>query len=162
LSTGALWILFMDGRGLQASAEYRNAGANPESYRSWGNYAGTPVHGGTLELSLDVASTGHRFGTIVGYLGSATTALANGQFVLVNTDHPAGEILRFPLRKAPVEYSILIPEDLALCGLTISTQGMHLVPMPGLTRRPGADVAVALGDPTDVVYSNAIDFQVCR
>jgi hypothetical protein len=27
---------------------------------------------------------------------------------------------------------------------------------------PGADVAVALGDPTGVVYSNAIDFQVCR
>jgi hypothetical protein len=25
---GALWILFMDGRGLQASAEYRNAGTN--------------------------------------------------------------------------------------------------------------------------------------
>jgi hypothetical protein len=152
----------MDGRGLQASAEYRNAGTNPESYRSWGNYAGTPVHGGTLELSLDVESTGHRFGTIVGYLGSASTDNGDGQYVLVDTDHPAGEILHFPIMAAPVVYTLVVPETLALCGLTVSTQGMHLVPMPGLTRRPGADVALALGDPTAVVYSNAIDFQVCR
>jgi hypothetical protein len=159
---GALWILFMEGRGLQASAEYRNAGANPESYRSWGDYAGTPVHGSTLELSLDVESTGHRFGTIVGYLGSDSVPVENGQYLLVDTNHTAGEILRFPLRRAPVEYSILIPEDLALCGLTVSTQGMHLVPMPGLTRSHAPDVAGALGDPTEVVYSNAIDLQVCR
>ena len=162
ISAGALWILFMDGRGLQASAEYRNAGSNPESYRSWGNYAGTPVHGGTLELSLDVESTGHRFGTIVSYLGTATTDLGNGQYLLVDADHPAGEILHFPIMAAPVVYTLVVPETLALCGLTVSTQGMHLVPMPGLTRRPGADLARLPGDPTDVVYSNAIDLQVCR
>ena len=161
-TAGALWILFMDGRGLQASAEHRNAGTNPESYRSWGNYAGTPVHGGTLTLSLDVQSTGHRYGTIVGYLGAATTDLGNGQFLLVDTDHPSGEILHFPIMHAPVEYSIVVPETLALCGLTISTQGMHLVPASGLTRRHAPDVATALGEPTEVVYSNAIDFQVCR
>jgi hypothetical protein len=159
---GAVWILFMDGRGLEASAEYRNAGTNPESYRSWGNYAGTPVHGGTLTLSLDVESTGHRFGTVVGYLGAATTPLGNGQYVLVDTDHPAGEILRFPVQSARVQYTIVVPETLALCGLTVSTQGMHLVPMPGLSRRAAPDLASAAGDPTDVVYSNAIDLQVCR
>ena len=147
----------MDGRGLQASAEYRNAGTNPESYRSWGNYAGTPVHGGTLTLSVDVESTGHHFGTIVGYLGAATTPLPNGQFLLVDTDHPAGEILRLPMRTIPVEYSILVPETLALCGLTIATQGVHLV--PGLGHRYATDVARG---PAEVVYSNAIDFQVCR
>jgi hypothetical protein len=152
----------MDGRGLQASAEYRNAGTNPESYRSWGNYAGTPVHGGTLELSLDVESTGHRFGTLVGYLGAASVSVENGQYLLVDIDHPSGEILRFPIRRAPVEYTIAVPEDLALCGLTISTQGMHLVPSPGLTRRYAPDLAALPGDPMEVVYSNAIDFQVCR
>jgi hypothetical protein len=120
------------------------------------------VHGGTLELSLDVESTGHRFGTIVGYLGSASVPVENGQYLLVDTDHPVGEILHFPIMAAPVVYTLVVPETLALCGLTISTQGMHLVPMPGLTRRPGADVALAPDDPTAVVYSNAIDFQVCR
>ena len=156
-SNGAVWILFMDGRGLQASAEYRNAGTNPESYRSWGNYAGTPVHGGTLELSLDVESTGHRFGIIVGYLGAATTLLSDGQYLLVDTDHPAGEILHFPVRKAPVEYSILVPEDLSLCGLTVSTQGLHFVRMLGRGYVPD----LVDGTP-GVVYSNAIDLQVCR
>ena len=161
-TAGALWILFMDGRGLQASAEYRNAGTNPESYRSWGNYAGTPVHGGTLELSLDVESSGHRFGTIVGYLGVATTDLGNGQYLLVDTDHPSGEILHFPIMGAPVVYTLVVPETLALCGLTVSTQGLHLVPSPGLTRRHAPDLAGLPGDPLDLVYSNAIDFQVCR
>jgi hypothetical protein len=159
---GALWILFMDGRGLQASAEYRNAGTNPESYRSWGNYAGTPVHDGTLELSLDVESTGHRYGTIVGYLGFGATPLPDGQYLLVDTDDPSGEILHFPIMPSPVVYTLVVPETLALCGLTISTQGMHLVPMPGLTRRHAPDLAALPGDPTAVVYSNAIDFMVCR
>jgi hypothetical protein len=34
--------------------------------------------------------------------------------------------------------------------------------MPGLSRRAAPDLASAAGDPTDVVYSNAIDLQVCR
>jgi hypothetical protein len=59
-----------------------------------------------------------------------------------------------------VESSIVIPDDLALRGLTISTQGMHLVPSPGLTRRYAPDLGALPGDPTEVVYSNAIDFQV--
>jgi hypothetical protein len=86
----------------------------------------------------------------------------NGQYVLVDTNHPSGEILHFPIMAAPVVYTLVVPETLALCGLTVSTQGMHLVPSPGLTRRPRADLAALPGDPTDVVYSNAIDFQVCR
>jgi hypothetical protein len=142
-AAGAVWILFMDGVGLQSSTEYRNAGTNLESYRTWGNYAGNPVMGGFVELSVDLSLTGHQRATVLGFLGKATMLLGRGQTLLVDVTHPLGEVLHLPVLAAPVLYRATIPVDASLCGITLSTQAVHLIGV-----QPFA-------------LSNAIDFTVC-
>jgi NADPH-dependent 2,4-dienoyl-CoA reductase/sulfur reductase-like enzyme len=69
--------------------------------------------------------------------------LAGGQALLIDVFHTGGEMLRLPLLPAPVSYTFTVPVDPSLCGVTLSTQAVHL-----LGARPFA-------------LSNAIELTVC-
>jgi hypothetical protein len=99
--------------------------------------------GGTVELNVDLSLTGHQRATVLGFLGKATTLLGRGQTLLVDVSHPMGEVLHLPVLAAPVLYRATIPVDASLCGITLSTQAVHLIGV-----QPFA-------------LSNAIDFTVC-
>jgi hypothetical protein len=105
-----------------ATVGSRNPGANPSSY----TVGGTPTLGGTLTLSVDLSTTGHNRGVVLGYLSRSTSTLGGGQQVLVNASDPNGEILGFPLLGQPVVYRGALPTDTALCGLTLYTQALHV------------------------------------
>jgi hypothetical protein len=133
----------MDGRGLESAATFRPDEHNPSSYLAWGDHSGNPVMGATVTLSVVVATTGHTHGVVLGVLGQKMEILAGGQALLIDVFHTGGEILRLPLLPAPVSYTFTVPVDPSLCGVTLSTQAVHL-----LGARPFA-------------LSNAIELTVC-
>ncbi|MFT5462829.1 MAG: hypothetical protein ACI8QS_001712, partial [Planctomycetota bacterium] len=107
--------------GGQASATFRNGGANPASYTASG-----PIIGGNFAGALDVGSTGHSLGVIVGY-ATPFTFTFSGRTLLVNIADPGGELLALPLSPGPIaNFLLVVPNDPCFAGLTVSSQGIHV------------------------------------
>ena len=109
-----------------AAAAFRNAGTNPASL----SVSNDPVLGGSFDMVLNVASTGHSNGLVFGYAGANTTTLGNGATVLLDLTHPGGELLSLPLLgdvgSGSVTWPGTLPSSAALCGFSMSIQGVHL------------------------------------
>ena len=105
----------------------RNAGSNPSSYAVGGSHGGNPVLGGTLDLTVNASgTTGHRNSTILGFLSPATIVLAGGQVLLLDLGS-SSELLGLGLQGGDTNLiGAPIPYDLAICGLAVSTQGLHI------------------------------------
>jgi len=107
----------------QASATFRNAGANPDSYVA----VFPPVLGGDYQavVVLD-GTTGHAMAGLVAYSAPLTFSLPGGQVLLVDVLDPAGELLAHPFLPGPTAYvTIAIPNDPALAGFEAATQALH-------------------------------------
>jgi hypothetical protein len=128
-----------------AVTTFRNTGGtNPASFTANGSAGGAAVLGGTLSLFVDASgTTGHRNSTILGFLTPTTQTLGGGQVLLINAADPNGEILNLGLQGGDTAIvGAPLPNDLTLCGLTLYTQGLHILGV-----RPFA-------------LSNALDFLV--
>jgi hypothetical protein len=93
------------GRVSPASAVFRNAGSKPPSLLISGAIGGRPVLGDSLILDLDVLSSGHGMGLVLGYAGSADVRLARAKpscwipcSPLENCSACRFKRLRFPMR----------------------------------------------------------------
>ena len=114
---------------ISASSTFRNAGTNPASY----TVVGDPVLGGSFQADIDVGSTGHSLGGLVGFGSPFTFTLGGGQTLLVDVTDPGGELLGLVSLPGPiVSYTIDVPSDCALYGFTLSTQAVHVVGAPFL------------------------------
>ncbi len=113
-----------------ASAASRNGGTNPASY----TVSGGPVIGSAFQATIDVGSTGHALGQLVGFGGSFSfTLLSGGQTLLVNITDPGGELLAVSAAAGPIAtYNIAVPADCALFGFSLSTQAVHFAGAPFL------------------------------
>ena len=108
-----------------AEARVRNgSGTNPASYA----IVGRPVLGGTITLTVNASgTTGHTNSTILSFLLPATVVLGGGQELLLDVASPGGELLGLPFQGGDTSLAgIPLPSDPALCGLRVSTQGLHL------------------------------------
>jgi hypothetical protein len=77
--------------------------------------------------SVDLAPTGHLYGTVLAYLNPLTRPLRGGQVLLLDGASPGGELFSFPLRPGPLaEFVVRVPETLAVCGVAVSTQALQL------------------------------------
>ena len=125
--------------GTAASATFRSAASNPSSYT-----ATAPVQGGILVATVDLTTTGHLLGVVIGYEPSLSLTLGNGSVLLVDISHPGGELLGYSLTLGPtVVFQTPVPSDPSVCGFTLSTQALHF-----------------LGGPTTFALSNAQDLVV--
>lgn len=97
----------------------RTAGTNVDSH------AGTiGALGATTELTLDLTTTGHAFGWVVAYAGSASLPFGT-DVILVDLSGP--ELLALPVQAgALLTWSLPLPNDSSLCGAVVSTQGVHI------------------------------------
>jgi len=107
----------------EATARFRNAGSNPESYST-----SLPVLGRPLTGRVDLeGTTGHNLAWLVGFADPRTLTLGGGQVLLVDFTHPAGELLNLvPLPGPTATFSLDVPSDLAFLGLTLSTQSLQI------------------------------------
>ncbi len=124
-----------------AAAVYRNAVSNPASY-----VATPPILGGTFTGTVDLAgTTGHFIAALFGYATPLTLTLNGGQVLLVNVADPIGELLGQPLQFGPVAvFDIPVPNNVALCGFSLSTQALHV----------GGVVPFALSNAWDLVVGD--------
>ena len=119
---GAVWVLFLD-ECAAASATLRNpyvgGFANPAVYAV--NLL--PILGGTFRGS--VVTTGKTGSFLVGYSAPLTASAWWGN-VLVDFLDPNGELLGWPVGLGdPALIDLPVPNDHALCGFTLSTQGVR-------------------------------------
>ncbi|MFT5289926.1 MAG: hypothetical protein ACI8QS_002887 [Planctomycetota bacterium] len=114
---------------VDASATLRNGGTNPASY----TVSGGPVMGNTFQAMIDVGSTGHSFGQLIGFGGPLTFTLGTGQTLLIDITDPGGELLGLPASAGPIAgYTIAVPVNCALLGFSLSTQAVHIGGAPFL------------------------------
>ena len=102
-----------------AAVTFRNAAANPASYS-----ASAPVIGGQWNASVDLSLTGHSLAQVSAYSAPAMSTLAGGQELLI------GGLRRFvlPAKTGPLaSWSSMIPNSVALAGVTVYTQAVHLL-----------------------------------
>lgn len=97
----------------------RTAGTNVDSHD------GTiGALGATTELTLDLTTTGHAFGWVVAYAGSAALPFGT-DVILVDLSGP--ELLALPVQAGGLlTWSLPLPNDSSLCGAVVSTQGVHI------------------------------------
>ena len=114
---------------IDASATSRNGGTNPASY----TVSGGPVLSNSFLALVDVGSTGHTLGQLVGFGGPLTFTLGSGQTLLVDITDPGGELLGLAAAAGPVAtYNIAVPSDCSLFGFSLSTQAIHFGGAPFL------------------------------
>jgi len=118
-----LGAAFVYAPGAEASATFRNAGANPASYDAvWPPKLGY-YYRGTVDLA---GTTGHVFAWLVGYAGPTTLALGGGQVLLVDVSAAGGELLGEAMQPGPIAtFDVLVPFDLTFLGFEASTQALH-------------------------------------
>jgi hypothetical protein len=121
----------------KATLESRNAGANPSSL------SGTPaILGGSFELEVDLATTGHALALPFAFEARAELALQGGQ-VLLAADRGLGALLQIPPQAGPrAVFALPVPTDPDLIGFAFSAQALHL------------------GGRAPFALSNALDFVV--
>ena len=121
----------------QASATFRNGGANPASYLA----TTLPILGTDYSATVDVGSTGNAMAALAGYRAPHSFSLGSGQHVLVDLSSP--EYLGFPIMLGPTaRFSVAIPDDVTYLGYRIYTQAAHF------------------GGPTPFLLSNAQDLVI--
>lgn len=97
----------------------RTAGTNVDSHAG-----AIGALGATTELTLDLTTTGHTFGWVVAYAGSAALPFGT-DVVLVDLSGP--ELLALPVQAGGLlTWSLPLPSDSSLCGAVVSTQGVHI------------------------------------
>jgi len=118
MANGAPVVVSVLVRDTNAQVTFRNAGSNPASY------VAQPVSlGASWDATVNVAATAHTHATVLGYTGSQTFALPGGQVLLVG----GAKLFQLPLQAGPTAaWSISIPSDPALVGMTFHTQAAHL------------------------------------
>lgn len=115
---GAVHNLFL---GTLASVSVRNAGTNPLSLSS-----NDPVLGTTWTATVDLTTTGHAFGQLLGYLTPLNVTLGSGQTLLINVADPSGEQLGQPLFGGPqAVFQIAVPNLPSMQGLCVTVQCVH-------------------------------------
>ena len=104
------------------SVAFRNAGTNPASYT-----AVSASLGGTLELSIDLTTTGHTMGLVVGFDSPFQLTLPGGQTLLcLDQLASGGELINTGFRPGPIaHHSLAVPNLPFLAGFRISTQALH-------------------------------------
>lgn len=112
----------LDLGGFGPAVAFRNAGTNPDSYR-----ASPASIGGTLELTIDLATTGHSLGLVIGFDSPFQFTLAGGQTLLcLDLLGSGGELINTGFFPGPlVQLSLPVPNDPGLVGFEVSTQAMH-------------------------------------
>lgn len=108
----------------RAVSTFRNdaGNLNPSSYT-----ATSAILGGTFTGTVNLATTGHSLALVLGYLSPLEFTLGGGQVILANVADPAGEVLMQTLTPGPsAVFSIPVPNNLALCGITAFTQAIHI------------------------------------
>ena len=99
----------------------RTAGTNVDSFE----VTAAPL-GGTLNLTVDLTTTGHASALIVAYFGKATLPFGT-DVVLVDLFHPAGNVLPFPAFPGPVvNLPLGLPNNPSLCGVVVYAQAAHV------------------------------------
>lgn len=119
------------------SSAFRNGGTNSSSYT-----ANLPVLGGTYQAKVSPWMTGHGAAILFGYdtatnfpLSGGQTLLAIGTFELLGTPALVGSVVNFALP---------IPNDPGLCGLTFSTQAIHIGGAPDFALSNALDLRLGL------------------
>lgn len=121
----------------EAKVTHRNAGPNLDIYT-----ASTPGLGLTLNLTVnDSGSTGYTMVVYFGHLLPASVTLPGGQVLLVDLNSPRVYNLALP-KTIPTVLSFPIPNDPALCGLTLSTQAGLVLGVPGFVLSNAQDLVV--------------------
>jgi len=84
--------------------------------------------GQTWTPSVDLgATTGHANAILLGYSSPLTYELGGLQVLLVNALDPAAFVFQLPAMPGPVAtWSVAIPNDMSLVGLTVYTQAVHV------------------------------------
>ena len=115
------------------SATPRNAGGNPDSYA-----AGGPGLGATWNASVALTTTGHTHAQVAGFVSPASVVLPGGQTVLVG----GARLFLLPAQPGPLAtWSLPVPSDCSLFGVSASTQAVHF----------GGVVPYALSNALDLV-----------
>ena len=136
-TTGAVYTLFL-GEELQASAQLRNAGSNPQVYT-----AGAPVLGTTAILTVDTA--GYSMARPFGFDTPVSIALGTGSTLLVLNQGGSGELLKLPARPGPLAtFQLTVPNTTSLCGLRIYSQALLF----------GGSVPFALSNAQDLIIGH--------
>lgn len=106
-------------RGPAAAVVARQAGSNPDSLS-----AGDPVLGASLQVTVDLATSGHSSAALFAYSAPANLSLSGGQVLLVG----GVQLFKLPLTAGgQVLFQTQVPSDLALLGATIHLQALHLL-----------------------------------
>ena len=101
------------------TSSFRNAGSNPVSYA-----VDPPIVGSSWSAMVDLTGTGHSHAQILGNTGPAATLLPGGQVLLIT----GAPVLKLPLQPGPTaSWTVPIPSDCSLVGLTVSTQAVHIL-----------------------------------
>jgi len=142
------WAPFYDGsayvfvKTALASAEFRNdsGGVNPARFT-----AEAPVMGGDWVATVDNTGTGNFIAGVFGYASPLSLYLPRADsFLLVDPLSSGGEMLQMPpaYGYGVVTFSASIPNDVALVGCTLSTQGAGLGGANGTTLHNAYDLFV--------------------
>jgi len=119
-----------------ASLTLRNAGSNPQSLA-----ASLPILGSTWTATVDLTTTGHSVALLFAFDGAIDTTLSGGQHVLCGNLFGHGKLFQL-VRPGPLAtFSVMIPNDTALCGFSACIQAAHL----------GSVVPFALSNAQDLV-----------
>ena len=106
-------------RGPAASVVARQGGSNPNSLD-----ADDPVLGASLQVTVDLGTTGHSSAALYAYSAPANLSLSGGQVLLVG----GVQLFKLPLSSGgQVVFDAQVPNDLALLGATIHLQALHLL-----------------------------------
>ena len=98
----------------------RNVAGNPVSYDA----SALPVLGSTIELSVDLSTTGHTFAQIFAFTDPVMISLGGGQVLLIG-GQPLGQsplIAGTPVAR----FDLDIPNDPMMAGFTFYTQAVHV------------------------------------
>jgi len=117
-----------------ASASFRNEDPNPASYT-----CNAPVLGGTFSAMVDLTTTGHAFAKLFVRTSAIDVTLPGGQHILCG----GASLGSTPSAPGPLaHFSIPVPNDSALCGLSVHTQALH----------SGGVVPFSLSNAQDLVF----------
>jgi plastocyanin len=124
----------------RAVSKFRNdaGNQNPASYT-----ATSAILGSTFTATVNLNTTGHSLAVILGYLSPLELALGGGQVILANVADPVGEVLMQGVKPGPTAvFSIPVPNDPALCGITAFTQAVHIGAVSPFALSNAQDVTV--------------------
>ena len=131
------------GNGLQANVDFRNGGSNPVSFT-----ASPASIGETLQFTIDLSTTGHSFGLVIGFDSPFNLVLAGGQTLLCLDLLGGGEIINTGFFPGPtVNINLVVPNDPAFVGFEVYTQALHAFAVTPFALSNAQDIRI--GGPCD-------------